>query len=124
MTRTITVTIQRTIDLEVNVGHRAGSSPTWFDPGDPEEWWIESATDDDNQPVELTDDEQNEAVSRAAGTWRTDREHSPDCGRYNVREGRRTPLCDSCADDQIVKDRAHDANRYDNDNDNDLHKPF
>ena len=62
----MTVTITRTTAIEVTVGHEPGSAPTWWDPGDPEHWWIEAATDDTDRPTELTEAEQEEAVKMAA----------------------------------------------------------
>ena len=61
-----TVTITRTTDIEVEVGFRPGLAQSWHEPGEPEEWWIEGATADDDKPIELTDAEKDEAVEKAA----------------------------------------------------------
>lgn len=61
-----TVTITRTNDIEVRVGFRPGLAQSWHEPGEPEEWWIEGATDDDDKTIELTDAEKDQAVEKAA----------------------------------------------------------
>ena len=65
MTRRRTVTITRTIDIDVTVGHHPGVAQSWWEPGEPEQTWIEEAIDHDGNPVELTDCEATEAARKA-----------------------------------------------------------
>ena len=80
-------------------------------PDDPANGCLDLLIGDNEWPhiVEVRSDH----LATAAATVRTDPEHDPDCGRYNVREGRRMPLCEPCAEDEGAKDRAHDATRDD-----------
>ena len=59
------VTITREIDLDVIVKHREGLSPTFQEPGEPDEWWIEQAVESlSSQPVELSHDERERAIMK------------------------------------------------------------
>ncbi len=69
MAETMTkITIHRTIDLEVEVGHVPGQGPRFYpeDLGEPEEFWIESAVDaETGEPVELQPSEIETAITKA-----------------------------------------------------------
>jgi hypothetical protein len=65
MSREVKVTITREIEIEVKVGLHKGCRQTWTDPGEPDEVWIVEATDEDDQPITLTDAESDEAVGKA-----------------------------------------------------------
>jgi len=60
------VTVTRIVDIDVDVGFRPGLAQSWYEPGEPEEWWIEKATDENGDTVELTEAEKDEAVEKAA----------------------------------------------------------
>ena len=65
MNRTITVTITRTLDIDVTVGHRPEVAPSWWQPGEAGEWWVESSVDHDGDFVELNEAEAEEAIKLA-----------------------------------------------------------
>jgi len=71
MSREVTITIIREIEIEVRVGLYDGSVQTLTDQGEPDEAWIIEATDGDGDAIELHESEAVEAVSKA---WN----HKPD----------------------------------------------
>ena len=55
--------------------HYKGSARTWFDPGDPDETTIETAEcEKSGNQVELTDDEEERAISKAIDDHREDQQ--------------------------------------------------
>ena len=62
------------IEADVVVGHSPGTPQTWNDPGDPDEWWIESCVDSETgEPVELTLYERETLICQAINVERTQR---------------------------------------------------
>ena len=62
------IAIHRTIDIDVEVGHSPGQPPRFYppDPGEPDEFWIESAIDAaSGEPVELEPHEIETAITTA-----------------------------------------------------------
>ena len=66
MAKTYTVTLIRETEITVTVGHQEGSGPTWFDPGDPEEWWIEDSINPSSGEVMDLDCIETEAAIKLA----------------------------------------------------------
>lgn len=54
------------VELTVVVGHQPGYAPTWWEPGEPDQFWIVEATDQHGETVELPEDEKARAVKHAA----------------------------------------------------------
>lgn len=62
------VTIRRAGRIRVQVGRQEGTAATFYppDPGDGDQWWVESAVDvSTDQPVELSLDEIERAIRAA-----------------------------------------------------------
>ncbi len=75
-----TVTIERTIEIDVEVGHQAGQARRWYppEPDDGDQWWIEKSVDAETQEaVELEPLEIEEAIKKAIRDrrFKEDRHH-------------------------------------------------
>lgn len=71
MSREVTVTIIREMEIEVRVGLYDGCGPTLTDPGELDEAWIVEARDENEDKIELDPSEAEAAVTKA---WN----HKPD----------------------------------------------
>ena len=62
----ITVTIERTIQIDVTVGHFEGVPQSWHEQGEPEEFWIEqSVQSDTDEIIEIDDIETQTSIDLA-----------------------------------------------------------
>ncbi len=66
MANKYTVTLIRETEITVTVGFQEGSGQTWFDPGDPEEWWIEESINQSSGEVVDLDCTETEAAIKLA----------------------------------------------------------